>query len=98
MTGAREPLFRFEDIHVTVEDKEIVKGVSLTINAGEKHAIMGPNGSGKSSLANALMGHPSYEITRGEVYVRGEDITDLDPNEMSKKGQFLGMQYPVAIP
>lgn len=98
MTGAREPLFRFEDIHVTVEDKEIVKGVSLTINAGEKHAIMGPNGSGKSSLANALMGHPSYEITRGKVYVRGEDITDLDPNERAKKGLFLGMQYPVAIP
>lgn len=98
MAKQNEPLFRFENIHVTVEEKEVVKGVSLTINAGEKHAIMGPNGSGKSSLANALMGHPSYEITKGSVYIRGEDVTNLDPNERAKKGLFLGMQYPVAIP
>ena len=98
MVKQNEPLFRFENIHVTVEEKEVVKGVSLTINAGEKHAIMGPNGSGKSSLANALMGHPSYEITKGSVYIRGEDVTNLDPNERAKKGLFLGMQYPVAIP
>ena len=98
MVKQNEPLFRFENIHVTVEEKEVVKGVSLTINAGEKHAIMGPNGSGKSSLANALMGHPNYEITKGSVYIRGEDVTNLDPNERAKKGLFLGMQYPVAIP
>lgn len=98
MAKQNEPLFRFENIHVTVEEKEVVKGVSLTINAGEKHAIMGPNGSGKSSLANALMGHPNYEITKGSVYIRGEDVTNLDPNERAKKGLFLGMQYPVAIP
>ncbi|MCH8285210.1 Fe-S cluster assembly ATPase SufC [candidate division KSB1 bacterium] len=98
MAKQNEPLFRFENIHVTVEEKEVVKGVSLTINAGEKHAIMGPNGSGKSSLANALMGHPNYEITKGSVYIRGEDVTNLDPNERAEKGLFLGMQYPVAIP
>lgn len=98
MVKQNEPLFRFENIHVTVEEKEVVKGVSLTINAGEKHAIMGPNGSGKSSLANALMGHPNYEITKGSVYIRGEDVTNLDPNERAEKGLFLGMQYPVAIP
>ncbi|MFC1730180.1 Fe-S cluster assembly ATPase SufC, partial [candidate division KSB1 bacterium] len=80
------------------EDKEIVKGVSLTINAGEKHAIMGPNGSGKSSLTNALMGHPHYEITQGNIYIDGIDITDFDPDERAHRGLFLGMQYPVAIP
>ena len=98
MTSNNEPLFRFEDIHVTVEDKKVVKGVSLTINAGEKHAIMGPNGSGKSSLVNALMGHPDYGITRGKIYIRGEDVTGLAPNERAQKGLFLCMQYPVAIP
>ena len=97
MAKQNEPLFRFENIHVTVEEKEVVKGVSLTINAGEKHAIMGPNGSGKSSLANALMGHPNYEITKGSVYIRGEDVTNLDPNERAEKGLFLGIQDSVAI-
>ena len=98
MSVKNEPLFRFENVYVSVEDNEIVKGVSLTIQAGEKHAIMGPNGSGKSSLANALMGHPSYEITEGNIYIRGEKITDLEPNERAQLGLFLGMQYPVAIP
>ncbi len=92
------PIFEFEDVHVNVEDKEIVNGVSLKIYAGEKHAIMGPNGSGKSSLANALMGHPHYEITKGSIYVDGNDITDLETDERAKAGLFLGMQYPVAIP
>ena len=98
MTLPREPLFRFEDIYVSVENKQIIKGVNLSLYAGEKHAIMGPNGSGKSSLANALMGHPSYTITSGRIYIRGEDVTDLKPNERAKKGLFLGMQYPIAIP
>ncbi len=98
MSVKNEPLFRFENVYVSVEDNEIVKGVNLTIQAGEKHAIMGPNGSGKSSLANALMGHPSYEITEGNIYIRGEKITDLEPNERAQLGLFLGMQYPVAIP
>ncbi len=98
MSVKNEPLFRFENVYVSVEDNEIVKGVDLTIQAGEKHAIMGPNGSGKSSLANALMGHPNYEITKGNIYIRGEEITNLEPNERAQRGLFLGMQYPVAIP
>jgi Fe-S cluster assembly ATP-binding protein len=98
MTEKREPLFRFEDVYVAVEDKEIVKGVNLIINTDEKHAIMGPNGSGKSSLAHALMGHPNYSITKGKIFIRGEDITNLKPNERAQKGLFLGMQYPIAIP
>jgi Fe-S cluster assembly ATP-binding protein len=98
MSANSEPLIRLENVHVKVGNKEIIKGVNLTINAGEKHAIMGPNGSGKSSLANALMGHPNYEITKGKVVIRGEDVTNLEPNERALRGLFLCMQYPVAIP
>lgn len=92
------PIFSFEDIHVKVEDKEIVRGVSMEIRAGEKHALMGPNGSGKSSLANAIMGHPAYRITRGKIYLEGEDITDLEADEKARLGLFLCLQYPVAVP
>ncbi len=96
--SSKEAFFRIEDVHVAVEGKEIVKGVSLTINRGEKHALMGPNGSGKSSLSYAIMGHPSYEITSGKVYLEGKDLTELPPEERSQLGLFLAFQYPMAIP
>jgi len=91
-------LFEFDNLHVTVEDKEVVSGVSLKIKAGETHAIMGPNGSGKSSLSNALMGHPSYAITKGSAKLLGKEITELSADERSRAGLFLAFQYPLAIP
>jgi len=91
-------VFSLKDIHVQVEGKEVVKGVTLDINPGEKHAIMGPNGSGKSSFANALAGHPSYEITSGEAYIGGKNLLDMDSTERSLAGLFLAFQYPLAIP
>jgi Fe-S cluster assembly ATP-binding protein len=91
-------LFVLEDLHVSIEDKEIVKGVSLTVRQGEKHAIMGPNGSGKSTLANAVMGHPAYTITSGRIRLLGDDITDLETDEKARRGLFLAFQYPVAVP
>ena len=91
-------VLEIDDLHVAVEAKEIVSGLSLSIPAGEVHAIMGPNGSGKSTLANALMGHPSYEITAGQVQLQREDITHLPPNERARRGLFLAMQYPTAVP
>lgn len=87
-----------QNFHVSVNDKEILKGVNLKINLGEVHALMGPNGSGKSTLAYSLMGHPGYEVTKGEVNFDGEDILGLKPDERSKLGLFLAFQYPVAIP
>jgi Fe-S cluster assembly ATP-binding protein len=91
-------MFEFKNVHVEVEGKQVVAGVSLKINAGEIHAIMGPNGSGKSSLSNALMGHPSYTITRGEVWLNGKNLVDLSADERSRAGLFLAFQYPLAIP
>ena len=87
-----------KDLHVNVEDTEILKGVNLTIKSGEVHAVMGPNGTGKSTLAYALMGHPKYEVSAGEVSLDGKDVLDLEPNERSKLGLFLAFQYPVAVP
>jgi Fe-S cluster assembly ATP-binding protein len=87
-----------KDLHVSVEGKEILKGIDLTINKGETHAIMGPNGSGKSTLANALAGHPKYQITQGDILYKGESILEWAPDERAQRGIFLAFQYPMAIP
>ena len=92
------PLLVIDDLHASVDDVEILKGVSLTIQPGETHAIMGPNGSGKSTLANVLMGHPAYEITNGTVTYKGEDVTEEAPEDRAQAGMFLGFQYPEEIP
>jgi Fe-S cluster assembly ATP-binding protein len=94
----QDPLFVIEDLHVSIEDKEILKGVTLSINRGEVHALMGPNGSGKSTLANTLMGHPRHHVTRGRVLFKGEDILGLRPDQRAQRGLFLAFQYPTAIP
>jgi Fe-S cluster assembly ATP-binding protein len=93
-----KPLFEFKDIHVSVENKEVVKGVSLAVRPGEVHAIMGKNGSGKSSLSNALAGHPAYEITSGTAILDGHDLIGMESHERSRAGLFLAFQYPVGIP
>ncbi len=85
-------------LHVAVEDTEILKGVDLAVNKGEIHALMGPNGTGKSTLAYALMGHPRYKITKGEIRFKGKDLMALEPDERSRLGLFLAFQDPVAIP
>jgi Fe-S cluster assembly ATP-binding protein len=95
---AKESLLKIEDLHVSVEDKEILKGVNLQINAGEVHAIMGRNGSGKSTLSYTLMGHPRYRVTAGRIVLKGTNIVELPPNERAKLGLMLALQYPVAIP
>jgi Fe-S cluster assembly ATP-binding protein len=92
------PLFVIEDLHVNVEGKEILKGVNLSVNRGEVHALMGPNGSGKSTLANALMGHPRYQVTKGRVLLNGEDILPLSADQRARRGMFLAFQYPLEIP
>jgi len=94
----REIIFSFHDVHVEVEGKEVVKGVTLEVGRGEKHAVMGPNGSGKSSLANALAGHPNYSITSGEAYIEGRNLLEMDATERARAGLFLAFQYPLAIP
>lgn len=86
------------NLHVAIEDKEILKGFNLTINTGEIHAIMGPNGTGKSTLAAAIMGHPSYEITEGEIWLDDLNILELDVDERARAGLFLAVQYPSEIP
>jgi Fe-S cluster assembly ATP-binding protein len=87
-----------DNLHATVADKAILKGLSLTVPAGEIHAIMGPNGAGKSTLSNVLGGKPGYEVTAGSVTFKGEDLLALDPHERAAAGLFLGFQYPVEIP
>jgi Fe-S cluster assembly ATP-binding protein len=91
-------LLNIKDLHVSVEGKQILKGINLTVRQGEIHAIMGPNGSGKSTLAYAIAGHPKYHIESGEVWVDEQNILDLDPSERARLGIFLAFQYPVAIP
>lgn len=93
-----ETLVEIKDLHASVDGKEILKGVNLTIKRGEVHAIMGPNGSGKSTLSNVLMGHPKYQVTKGNIWFKGEDLLQLSVDERARKGLFLGFQYPVAIP
>jgi Fe-S cluster assembly ATP-binding protein len=87
-----------KNLHVRAGDKEILKGLDLSVGKGEIHALMGPNGSGKSTLANVIMGHPSLEVTEGQVIFKGEDITEADPDERARMGLFMAFQYPVSIP
>ena len=92
------PMFEIENLHASIEDREILKGVNLTIGQGEIHALMGPNGSGKSTLANVIAGHPSYEVTEGSIRFFGEDILEWEPDERARRGLFLAFQYPTVIP
>src|SRR5437879_9819707 len=91
-------MLEIKNLHAGVEDKKILKGINLTINAGEVHAIMGPNGSGKSTLAAILAGREGYEVTAGQVLYDGKDLLELDPEERAREGLFLAFQYPVEIP
>src|ERR1700691_1438493 len=97
-TAAAAPLLEIRDPHVKVGGQEVLRGISLTVRAGEVHAIMGPNGSGKSTLAHVLAGRPGYEITGGTVLFEGRDLLSLPPEERARAGLFLGFQYPVEIP
>jgi len=90
-------VLEIKNLHVSIEDKEILKGVNLTIKGGEFHAIMGPNGTGKSTLASAIMGHPKYEITEGSITLDGEDVLEMEVDERARAGLFLAMQYPSEI-
>lgn len=91
-------LLEIKNLHAGIDGKEILKGLNLTVNKGEVHAIMGPNGSGKSTLSKVLAGHPSYEVTDGEVFYNGENLLELEPDERAKAGIFLAFQYPVEVP
>ena len=87
-----------KNLHVRAGDKEILRGLDLTVSKGEVHALMGPNGSGKSTLANVIMGQPTLEVTEGLIHFKGQDITEADPDERARMGLFIAFQYPVAIP
>jgi Fe-S cluster assembly ATP-binding protein len=91
-------MLKISNLHASVEDKEILKGINLEINAGEVHAIMGPNGAGKSTLSSIIAGNENYEVSEGEILLEGEDISELAPEERAHKGVFLSFQYPVEIP
>lgn len=94
----KNTLLHINDLHVAIDNTPILKGLTLRINAGEVHAIMGPNGSGKSTLSKVLAGHPAYTVTRGEIFLNGENLLDMDPDERALSGIFLAFQYPVEIP
>ena len=91
-------LLEIKNLHAGIDGKEILKGLNLQINTGEVHAIMGPNGSGKSTLAKVLAGHPSYEVTKGEVIYEGKNLLELEPDERAREGVFMAFQYPVEVP
>jgi Fe-S cluster assembly ATP-binding protein len=91
-------MLQIVNLHASIEDQKILKGVDLTVKQGEIHALMGPNGTGKSTLANVLMGHPNYEVTDGQILFKGQDISELEADERARLGMFLAFQYPVAIP
>jgi len=91
-------LLEIKNLHVKVGDKEILKGLNLTIQTGEVHAIMGPNGCGKSTLASVIAGHPSYQVTEGEILFKGEDLLKMTPDVRANKGVFLAFQYPIELP
>jgi len=92
------PDLEIRNVHARAGDKEILKGIDLTVKPGEVHALMGPNGSGKSTLANVVMGHPNLEVTEGQILFGGEDITEADPDERARMGLFMAFQYPVSVP
>ncbi|MDP9134893.1 MAG: Fe-S cluster assembly ATPase SufC [Actinomycetota bacterium] len=87
-----------QNLHVRIEEREILRGLNLTVRKGETHALMGPNGSGKSTLANTIMGNPTYEVTEGKILFNGEDLTEADPDERARAGIFMAFQYPATIP
>ena len=91
-------MLKIKDVHASVEGKSILNGINLEVNAGEIHAIMGPNGAGKSTLASVISGKDEYEMTKGEILLDNEDITELDPEERAHKGVFMSFQYPISIP
>ena len=91
-------LLEIRNLRATVGEREILRGIDLTVNAGEVHAVMGPNGSGKSTLAQVLAGHPAYEVTEGEILYQGENLLEMEPEERAQRGVFLAFQYPVEIP
>ncbi len=91
-------VLEIKNLHVSIEEKEILKGVNLTMKTGEIHAIMGPNGTGKSTLSAAIMGNPNYEVTEGEILFDGKNVLDLEVDERARLGLFLAMQYPSEIP
>src|SRR5437764_9587936 len=86
------------NLYVRAGEKEILRGLDLTVGKGEIHALMGPNGSGKSTLANAIMGHPGFEVTEGKIIFKGQDVTEAEPDERARLGLFMAFQYPVAVP